>query len=75
MKIEPRILYEQHAFSVGLLKILIAAAFVIALLALLAAILEARRAPSTAAGWLAGAALVAVIVAGVLVWHTTAVLA
>lgn len=75
MKLEPRILYEQHAFSVGLLKILIAAAIVIALLALLAAIGEVRRRPSTAAGWLAGAAIVAAIVAGVLVWHATATIA
>jgi len=30
--------------------------------------------PSSAAGWLGGAAIVAAIVAGVLVWHTTAAL-
>jgi len=75
MKLEPNILYEQHAFSVGLLKILIAAAIVLALLALAGAILEVRRRPAATVGWFCGAAIVTAIVAAVLVWHTTASLA
>ena len=65
MKLEPSILYQQHAFSVGLLKILVAAAIVLALLCLVATIREVRDRPSSAAGWLGGAAIVA-IVAGVM---------
>jgi hypothetical protein len=71
MKLEPSILYQQHAFSVGLLKILVAAAIVLALLCLVATIREVRDRPSSAAGWLGGAAIVA-IVAGVMVWHMAA---
>ncbi|MFK4726003.1 chromate transport protein ChrA [Bradyrhizobium niftali] len=72
MKLEPSILYQQHAFSVGLLKILVAAAIVLALLCLVATIREVRDRPSSAAGWLGGAAIVAAIVAGVMVWHMAA---
>jgi chromate transport protein ChrA len=68
MKLEPSILYQQHAFSVGLLKILVAAAIVLALLCLVATIREVRDRPSSAAGWLGGVA----IVAGVMVWHMAA---
>jgi hypothetical protein len=50
MKLEPSILYQQHAFSVGLLKILVAAAIVLALLCLVATIREVRDRPSSAAG-------------------------
>jgi len=75
MKLEPSILSQQHTFSVGLLKILVAGAIVLALLCLVATIREVRDHPSSAAGWLGGAAIVAAIVAGVLVWHTTAALA
>jgi type IV secretory pathway TrbL component len=71
MKLEPSILYQQHAFSVGLLKILVAAAIVLALLCLVATIREVRDRPSSAAGWLGGAAIVA-IVAGVMVRHMAA---
>ena len=72
MKIEPQILYEQQAFGQGLLKILVATAIVLAVLTPVMAIIEARRRPSSAAGWLAGAAIVAAIVAAVLVGHTAA---
>jgi len=68
MKLEPSILYQQHAFSVGLLKILVAAAIVLALLCLVATIREVRDRPSSAAGWLGGVA----IVAGIMVWHMAA---
>jgi len=68
MKLEPSILYEQHTFSVGLLKILVAAAIVLAQLCLVATIREVRDRPSSAAGWLGGVA----IVAGVMVWHMAA---
>ena len=51
------------------------AAIVLALLCLVATIRQVRDRPSSAAGWLGGAAIVAAIVAGVLVWHTTAALA
>ncbi|MHC2578248.1 hypothetical protein ACVI1J_009663 [Bradyrhizobium diazoefficiens] len=78
MKIEPQILrhgLDQAVFGVASIKLLVALAIVIALLSLWGAIVEARRRPSTAVGWLAGAAIVAAIVASVLVWHTTAVIA
>ena len=68
MKLEPSILYQQHAFSVGLLKILVAAAIVLALLCLVATIREVWDRPSSAAGWLGGVA----IVAGIMVWHMAA---
>ncbi|MGY4288909.1 rare lipoprotein A (peptidoglycan hydrolase) [Bradyrhizobium sp. LM2.7] len=72
MKLEPKILYELHGFEIGLQNILLAAGIVVALLSICAAIAELRRAPSAAAGWLAGAALVAAIIAAVLVGSVTA---
>ncbi|MBW7967595.1 septal ring lytic transglycosylase RlpA family protein [Bradyrhizobium sp. BR 10261] len=71
MKLEPQILYQQHAFGLGLRGILVAAAIVVALLAIAAAAAELRR-PSAAGGWLAGAALVAAIVAAALVMNAAA---
>lgn len=76
MKIEPQILrhgLDQAVFGVASIKLLVAFAIVIALLSLFAAIAELRRQrSSSAAGWLAGAALVAAIVAAVLVGSVTA---
>ena len=48
------------------------AAIVLALLCLVATIREVRDRPSSAGGWLGGAAIVAAIVAGVMVWHMAA---
>src|SRR5947209_6744404 len=72
MKLEPNILYEMHGLEIGLQNIILAASVVVALLSICAAIAELRRAPSAAAGWLAGAALVAAIIAAVLVGSVTA---
>ena len=43
MKLEPSILYQHQTFSVGLLKILVAGAIVLALLCLVATIREVRH--------------------------------
>ncbi len=76
MKIEPQILrhsLDQAVLGVAAIKILVAFAIVIALLSLFGAIAAAGRERSTsAAGWLAGAAIVAAIVAAVLVGSVTA---
>ncbi|WP_456622128.1 MULTISPECIES: hypothetical protein [unclassified Bradyrhizobium] len=76
MKLEPQILrhpLDQALFGTAAIKLLVALAIVIALLSLFAAIAEARRQRSiSAAGWLAGAAVVAAIVAAVLVGSVTA---
>ncbi|MGM4955709.1 hypothetical protein ACT4MK_10165 [Bradyrhizobium barranii] len=75
MKIEPQILrhgLDQAVFGVASIKLLVSLAIVIALLSLFAAIAEVRRQRSTsAAGWLAGVALVAAIVAAILVGSVT----
>ncbi|WP_186355489.1 hypothetical protein [Bradyrhizobium cosmicum] len=75
MKTEPQILrhaLDQVAFSAASIKVLVALAIGIALIALFGAIAEARRRPTSAAAWLAGAAIVAAIVAAVLVGSVTA---
>lgn len=72
MKLEPKILYELHGFETGLQKVLVAFAIALAVLSLVGALLELRRAPWAAAGWLGGAALVAAIVGAVLVGSVTA---
>lgn len=76
MKIEPQVLrhpLDEALFGVASIKLLVAFAIVIAMLSLFAAIAELRRQrSSSAAGWLAGAALVAAIVAAILVGSVTA---
>jgi hypothetical protein len=76
MKTEPQILrhpLDQALFATAGIKFLVALAIVIALLSLFAAIAAAgRRRPTSAMGWLAGAAIVAAIVAAVLVGSITA---
>jgi rare lipoprotein A (peptidoglycan hydrolase) len=76
MKTEPQILrhpLDQALFATASIKFLVALAIVIALLLLVAAIAAAgRRRPTSAMGWLAGAAIVAAIVAAVLVGSITA---
>jgi rare lipoprotein A (peptidoglycan hydrolase) len=76
MKTEPQILrhpLDQALFATASVKFLVALAIVIALLSLCAAIAAAgRRRPTSAMGWLAGAAIVAAIVAAILVGSITA---
>ncbi|MGW1422657.1 septal ring lytic transglycosylase RlpA family protein [Bradyrhizobium manausense] len=75
MKLEPQILrhpLDEALFGVAAIKILVALAIVIALLSIVAAIRAAAERPSSAAGWLAGAALVAAVIAAVLVGTVTA---
>ncbi|EJN11871.1 rare lipoprotein A [Bradyrhizobium sp. YR681] len=73
MKLEPKLLYEMHGFELGLQKVLVAAAIVLALLAFVVAIVEARRRPpATELALLGGIAMVAAIVAAVLVLSASA---
>ncbi|WP_314959615.1 hypothetical protein [Bradyrhizobium cosmicum] len=64
---------DEAIFATATVKFLVAFAIVIALLSLFAAIANAgRRRPTSAMGWLAGAAIVAAVVAAVLVGSVTA---
>lgn len=75
MKLEPQILrhpLDEAVFAAANIKLLVALAIVIALLALCGAIAEVWRRPTAAVAWLAGAAIVAAIVAAVLVGSVTA---
>lgn len=72
MKLEPELLHNIHGGEADLQRAILALAIVLALVTLLVAVAEARRAPSAAAGWLSGVALVAIIVMAVLVGTITA---
>ncbi|MFB6460440.1 septal ring lytic transglycosylase RlpA family protein [Bradyrhizobium tunisiense] len=70
MTLEPALLYGPHGGGTDLA--VVAFAIVAALVASIAAVAEARRGPSTAAGWLCGVALLAIVLMAVLVGSVTA---